>query len=40
MSFIKPIKQNIFNDILTMIYVFMYIKDIIRGGTMCGRNIN
>ena len=32
MGFIKPIEQYLFGNLLTKIHVFMYLKDIIRGG--------
>lgn len=31
MGFTKPIEQYLFCNLLTKIYVFMYLKDIIRG---------
>ena len=31
MGFAKPIEQYLFCNLLTKIYVFMYLKDIIRG---------
>ena len=36
MGFTKPIEQYLFSNLLTKIYVFMYLKDIIRGvHSMC-----
>ena len=32
MGFTKPIEQFLFSNLLTKIHVFMYLKDIIRGG--------
>ena len=32
MGFTKPIEQYLFCNLLTKIHVFMYLKDIIRGG--------
>ena len=32
MGFAKPIEQYLFGNLLTEIQVFMYLKDIIRGG--------
>ena len=32
MGFTKPIEQYLFSDLLIKIQVFMYLKDIIRGG--------
>ena len=33
MGFAKPIEQYLFSNLLIRIHVFMYLKDIIRGGT-------
>ena len=32
MGFAKPIEQYLFGNLLTKMHVFMYLKDIIRGG--------
>ena len=34
MGFTKPIEQYLFSDLLINIHVFMYLKDIIRGGNI------
>ena len=33
MGFTKPIEQYLFGNLLTKIHVFVYLKDIIRGGS-------
>ena len=33
MGLTKPIEQYLFSNLLIRIHVFMYLKDIIRGGT-------
>ena len=34
MGFAKPIEQYLFGNLLTKMHVFMYLKDIIRGGVL------
>jgi len=39
MGFTKPIEQFLFSNLLTKIHVFMYLKDIIRGGYIMEKDI-